>query len=29
VRRAAAERAIDNVRAKFGRAAVLKGRSIV
>jgi DNA polymerase-4 len=27
-RRAAAERAIDNVRAKFGRASVLKGRSL-
>ena len=27
-RRAAAERAIDSVRAKFGRASVLKGRSL-
>ena len=27
-RRAAAERAIDHVRAKFGRASVLKGRSL-
>jgi DNA polymerase-4 len=27
-RRAAAERAIDSVRAKFGRDSVLKGRSL-